>query len=95
MKAFNSQDKFYGKYEEDLDSVLNESETLAETCGVTADDMINSMPIILKVNALNLFFKRSKDCTTYQDGLRQPKTLVKCKLKSKPSVYRVEADATE
>lgn len=81
IKAFIGQDNFSGKNEEDLESVLNVSETLEEMFCVTADDMRKSMPIMLKGNDINILSKRSKDCRTYQEGSRQLKSWLNSKAK--------------
>lgn len=68
MKAFIGQDKFSGKYEEDLDAVLNIFETLSRMCDATPEEMRKAMPVMLKGNALRLFSKKAKDCVTYENG---------------------------
>lgn len=68
MKSFNGQDKLSGKYEVDLESILNVFETISEMCDTTPRGMRKAMEIILKGNNLHLLSKKAKDFEKYEEG---------------------------
>lgn len=48
LKAFAGQDKFSGDYEEDLDNILQMSDTFADMCDLTPNQKRNEMPLMLQ-----------------------------------------------
>lgn len=68
VRAFTGQTKFTGRYEEDLDGILETFETYATMCDLTDSEKRKSIPIMLSGNALSLFNKEAKACETFDEA---------------------------
>lgn len=69
VRAFVWQNKLSGKYEEDLDGLIETLDTFAEMCDLSNTQRRKAIPIMLTVNALSLFNKIAKTCEIFDDAV--------------------------
>lgn len=67
MKEFTGKTEFSGAYEEDLDDTLDVFETMARMCSIKNDEKSQSIPIMLKGDALSLLSRKSNESQTYEE----------------------------
>lgn len=67
FKAFLGPAKITGKFEEDLDYILETSETYAGMCDLSQTQIIKAMPIFICVNDLSLFNKEYKALKSFKE----------------------------
>lgn len=67
MKAFDKDDKYGGKYEEDLELSIRRFQTLTKMCEAPDNEKIQALPIILKGDALDLFDEHESKCANHED----------------------------
>lgn len=73
MKAYHGKDSFSGGREEALDNSIGVYETMAKMCQVTEEEKLQSLPIMLKGDALSYFFNNMQSCSTYTEVIQMLK----------------------
>ena len=69
MRAFNSKSKFTGSWEEDLDTTIKIFNTMSNMCGLTEDEKVRSIPLMLDGDALSYFSSNHKDGDNYDQSI--------------------------
>lgn len=69
MKAYVGKDAFGGSWDEDLDNHISVYETLSRMFQVTKEEMHQSIPVMLRGDALSFFSDKMKGCTSYDDAI--------------------------
>lgn len=73
IEAFTRENKFKVNYEEDLEDVLEKSETYAYMCDRSKTQKINTIPIILNVMP-NHYSKKEKERNSYSEEIELLRT---------------------
>lgn len=69
FKAYIGQPKFGGRYEEDLEDVIEVFLTYSKMCNLTLTEKRKAIPIMLQGNALSLFNKEINITHSYDDAI--------------------------
>lgn len=67
MKVFIGNFSFSSTYEEYIDDILEILETMVLIWNITDDKKLQAIPIILKVDSLSLFSRKSQEIHSYYE----------------------------
>lgn len=68
VKAFDKDDKYGGKYEQDLERAIRRFRTLTKMCNIPDDEKLQAIPVMLKDDALDYFDDYQDNCADHEEA---------------------------
>lgn len=65
VKEFDTEDKYGGSYDEDLEGSIRRFHTLSRMCEIYDEDKLQAIPIKLKGDSLDFFDDYQEGCETF------------------------------